>query len=161
MKPACCGCWRSITGSSNKLSLIITARHQNYRRCLPGGLPLGGPCRAGCAADSGPVTGPQHRKENADQIHVRIGIHLGDIVQREGDVFGDGVNVASRCKRSLSPTPFVSLTKSMKKSRRNSRSGTVVSLGRPKLKNIAQRETVYALLAEHPQESANICKSNG
>ena len=27
-------------------------------------------------------------KEKAEQIHVRIGIHLGDIVQRDGDVFG-------------------------------------------------------------------------
>ena len=35
-------------------------------------------------------------KETAEQIHVRIGIHLGDVVQRDGDVFGDGVNIASR-----------------------------------------------------------------
>jgi adenylate cyclase len=34
-------------------------------------------------------------KEQPEQIHVRIGIHLGDVVQREGDVFGDGVNVRS------------------------------------------------------------------
>src|SRR6185503_16461387 len=34
--------------------------------------------------------------ESREQIHVRIGIHLGDIVQRDGDVFGDGVNIASR-----------------------------------------------------------------
>src|SRR2546425_11638583 len=30
-------------------------------------------------------------KESTEQIHVRIGIHLGDVVQQEGDVFGDGV----------------------------------------------------------------------
>jgi adenylate cyclase len=35
-------------------------------------------------------------KEKAEQIHVRISIHLGDIVQKDGDVFGDGVNIASR-----------------------------------------------------------------
>src|ERR1043166_6632854 len=28
-----------------------------------------------------------------EQIHVRIGIHLGDIVQKAGDVFGDGANI--------------------------------------------------------------------
>ncbi|HEV8713460.1 MAG TPA: adenylate/guanylate cyclase domain-containing protein [Candidatus Binatia bacterium] len=35
-------------------------------------------------------------QEKTDQIHIRIGIHLGDIVQKNGDVLGDGVNIAAR-----------------------------------------------------------------
>ena len=42
-------------------------------------------------------------KEKAEQIHVRIGIHLGDIVQKDGDVFGDGVNIASRLQGLAEP----------------------------------------------------------
>ena len=42
-------------------------------------------------------------KELAEQIHVRIGIHPGDIVQRDGDVFGDGVNIYTLC----SPRPTI------------------------------------------------------
>ena len=42
-------------------------------------------------------------KEKADQIHVRIGIHLGDIVQKDGDVFGDGVNTAARLQTLAEP----------------------------------------------------------
>ena len=30
-------------------------------------------------------------KGQSEEIHVRIGIHLGDLVQKDGDVFGDGV----------------------------------------------------------------------
>jgi class 3 adenylate cyclase len=29
-----------------------------------------------------------------EQIHIRIGIHSGDIVQKDGNVFGNGVNIA-------------------------------------------------------------------
>jgi len=42
-------------------------------------------------------------QEAAEQIHVRIGIHLGDIVQKEGDVFGDGVNIAKRLQELAEP----------------------------------------------------------
>jgi adenylate cyclase len=29
-------------------------------------------------------------------LHVRIGVHLGDVVDKEGDLFGTAVNVAAR-----------------------------------------------------------------
>src|SRR3989442_3677573 len=90
-------------------------------------------------------------KERTDQIHVRIGIHLGDIVQQDGDVFGDGVNVASRLQGLAEPdTICISQVVYQEVSKRLDL-GTVVSLGKPKLKNIAQRFGVYLLLSEPPQ----------
>ena len=90
-------------------------------------------------------------KETNEQIHVRIGIHLGDIVQREGDVFGDGVNVASRLQALTEADTICISQKVYEEVAKKLPLGTVISLGRPKLKNIAQRFPVYALLSEKPR----------
>jgi adenylate cyclase len=40
----------------------------------------------------------------ADQrIEIRIGIYVGDIIIEEGDIFGDGVNIAARLEGIAEP----------------------------------------------------------
>src|SRR5712691_10053600 len=84
-------------------------------------------------------------KEKDEQVHVRIGIHSGDIVQRDGDVFGDGVNIAKRLQEQTDPDSICISDVVYRDVAQKIVLGTVVSLGRPKLKNIAQRFQVYAL----------------
>jgi adenylate cyclase len=90
-------------------------------------------------------------KDKAEQIHVRIGIHLGDIVQRDGDVFGDGVNIASRLQGLAEPDTICISDMVYRDVAKKLSLGTVISLGRPKLKNIAERFRIYALLSEPPK----------
>src|SRR5215510_289316 len=90
-------------------------------------------------------------KDKEEQIHVRIGIHSGDIVQRDGDVFGDGVNIASRLQEQAAPDTICISDVVYRDVAQKIAVGTVVSLGRAKLKNIAQRFHVYALLPESPK----------
>ncbi len=90
-------------------------------------------------------------KEKDEQIHVRIGIHSGDIVQRDGDVFGDGVNIAKRLQELTDPDTVCISDVVYRDVAKKVALGPVVSLGRPKLKNIAERFKVYALLPEAPK----------
>ena len=46
---------------------------------------------------------PQERR-----MLFRIGINVGDVMVKDGDIFGDGVNIAARLKRSPSPAEFAS-----------------------------------------------------
>jgi len=39
----------------------------------------------------------------AEQIHTRIGVHLGDVIVQDYHVYGDGVNIAARLQSIASP----------------------------------------------------------
>jgi adenylate cyclase len=86
-------------------------------------------------------------KEKAEQIHVRIGLHEGDIlVQPNGDVLDDGVNIASRLQTYAEPDTICISQKVYAEVEKKVPLGIVISLGRPKLKNITPRQRLYALL---------------
>lgn len=89
-------------------------------------------------------------REHAEQIHVRIGVHIGDVVQHDGDVFGDGVNIAARLQQITEPDTICLSDMVYRDVAKKLDLGTIVSLGRPKLKNIAERFPIYGLLSEPP-----------
>ncbi len=52
---------------------------------------------AKCAIEIQRILSKRNLDVAADRrIELKIGIHIGDIVHRDGDVYGDGVNIASR-----------------------------------------------------------------
>jgi adenylate cyclase len=79
-------------------------------------------------------------KRNADapaerQIHIRIGIHIGDVVHREGDIYGDGVNIASRIE-PLAGAGGICISMDVERQIRSALEVSLVKLARTELKNI-------------------------
>src|SRR5205809_1290322 len=59
---------------------------------------------AQCAIEIQRTLAKRNHDVAVDQrIEVRIGIHIGDVVHRDGDVYGDGVNIASRIQAVAGP----------------------------------------------------------
>ncbi len=42
-------------------------------------------------------------KQKAERLQFRIGVHLGDIIHQDGDIFGNGVNIAARLEALADP----------------------------------------------------------
>jgi adenylate cyclase len=56
-----------------------------------------------CAIDIQQHLHERNSQPSVAPIELRIGIHLGDVEQRENDIFGDAVNIASRIEPVASP----------------------------------------------------------
>src|SRR5256712_6917776 len=69
------------------------------------------------------------------RVHVRIGVHLGDIVESQGDISGDAVNVASRIE-SLADSGGVCLTRQVYDQVQNKFELPLTSLVPKSLKNV-------------------------
>jgi TolB-like protein/class 3 adenylate cyclase len=79
-------------------------------------------------------------ERNLDQpetrvIRLRIGVNLGDIIVEDGDVFGDGVNVAARIE-SIAPPDGIAITETVRHHLGNRLALQFEDLGERSLKNI-------------------------
>jgi class 3 adenylate cyclase/alpha-beta hydrolase superfamily lysophospholipase len=78
------------------------------------------------------------------RIDFRVGINVGDIVIDEGDIFGDGVNVAARLE-SIADRGGVCISRQVLDQIEGKIPVSCRELGRQNLKNIARPVEVYAI----------------
>src|SRR5437867_2415517 len=69
------------------------------------------------------------------RIEVKIGIHIGDVVHRGGDVYGDGVNIASRIEQ-LAGAGGICVSMDVERQIRNALEARFEKFGSAELKNI-------------------------
>ena len=91
------------------------------------------------------------------KLQVRIGIHVGDIVLRDGDVFGDGVNVASRIQPFANPGG-ICISSTVKEAVSSHPNYNIKSEGQQELKNIVEKHTLYRVETGYEDEIVHVKK---
>lgn len=84
-------------------------------------------------------------KPESDQIWMRIGVHLGDIILREGGIYGDAVNMAARVEGRAQPGG-VCITEQVKLQIKGRIDVGMASMGTLPLKGIRHPPELFRLL---------------
>ena len=79
------------------------------------------------------------------RVHLRIGVHLGDVVESEGDISGDAVNVASRIE-PLAEDDGVCISRQVYDHVQNKLELQLESIGSKQLKNVSNPLEVFRMV---------------
>lgn len=78
------------------------------------------------------------------RFQIRIGVHMGEVVMTDGDVHGDGVNIASRIQSAVEPGE-IGLSRVVYENIKNKDGLTATLVGERDLKNVSTPVVVYTL----------------
>jgi TolB-like protein len=101
-----------------------------------------------CAAEVQAAMAERNATSPSDRrIDFRIGIHQGDIVVEDGDIFGDGVNVAARLE-GLAEPGGVCVSARVREDSAGRLDLAFEDLGEPALKNISRPVRVFRVATD-------------
>jgi adenylate cyclase len=89
----------------------------------------------------------QEECNRAKDFQLRIGIHLGELVFENEDVFGDGVNIASRIQAIANPGSIY-ISESVYKSISNKKDFQARYVGEEKLKNVKETVRIFQVISD-------------
>src|ERR1700676_4729247 len=91
------------------------------------------------------------------QIQVKIGIHIGDVVHRGGDVYGDGVNIASRIE-PLAGAGGICVSMDVERQIRNALAARFEKLAATELKNISVPMDLFRIMLPWEQRKSPVAR---
>ena len=100
----------------------------------------------------------QKRTTDSD-LSLRIGIHLGDVVFEDDDIYGDGVNIASRIQQKSNPgETFIS--ESVYRAVSNKKEIFTEFVKEAELKNVKEKVKIYKIRDDKLDKARNKAKRN-
>jgi adenylate cyclase len=98
-----------------------------------------------CAVEVQQGMADRNRDVPLDQrMDFRVGINLGDVIAEEGDIYGDGVNVAARLE-ALAEPGGICISGTVRNHIGDRLALTLIDLGERSVKNIARPVRVYRI----------------
>ncbi len=86
-------------------------------------------------------------------IPVRIGIHMGDVLLQNGNIFGDVVNIASRIQ-ALAPSGGIYVSEMVNQNIANKKGLESVFIKQEKLKNVKEPVKIFEVVTSFSQPVA-------
>ena len=86
------------------------------------------------------------------RVLARVGIHLGDVIHDQNDVYGDAVNIASRIE-PLAPPGGICVSEQIYSQIKNKFEFPLSSLGEKNLKNVTEPVEVYRVILPWERKS--------
>jgi adenylate cyclase len=87
-----------------------------------------------------------------ERMELRIGLHLGDVIEQDGGLFGDGVNLAARLQ-ALAPPGGIVVSAAVFDQVKGKIGGALVSVGRHRVKGFNETVRVYQLVEAGPRRA--------
>ena len=84
-------------------------------------------------------------------MNFRIGINIGDVLVKDGDIFGDGVNIAARLE-SLADVGGICVTRGVRDHLRDRVDATFEDMGEHRIKNIARPLRIFRVIFDRQGE---------